>query len=127
MSWRQEVWATLIEIGRVLLISPRIEVERRRVGIHALLTKARLRARQAPSRDELSRRCLRRAILWVDAWFPGGRNCYRRALIEITLDRDGVKLPLTMGFKHENGVLRGHAWLPYEDCPPSDYEFIVVA
>jgi hypothetical protein len=42
---------------------------------------------------------------------PGGGNCYRRALLEIALDRGAACEPLLLGFTMREQRLAGHAWL----------------
>jgi hypothetical protein len=45
----------------------------------------------------------------------GGGNCFRRALLEMALDRGAAGDPLLMGFNVHGGRLAGHAWLPADD------------
>jgi hypothetical protein len=57
------------------------------------------------------RRRLQRAIRVVDALFPWGGNCYRRALIETAMDAGAASEPLHMGLQETGGAKSGHAWL----------------
>jgi hypothetical protein len=41
----------------------------------------------------------------------GGGNCYRRALLEVSLDRGAAAEPLLLGFDMISEKLAGHAWL----------------
>jgi hypothetical protein len=42
---------------------------------------------------------------------PGGENCYRRALVEIALDRGAAQEPVHFAFRSRGGHGSGHAWL----------------
>src|SRR5947209_14505709 len=46
-----------------------------------------------PTRRSSDLQRLRRAIGWVDARMPGGANCNRRALLEISLDSGAAADP----------------------------------
>jgi hypothetical protein len=105
-----ELTATLVEVCRVLPILSRIELARSRQSPLRLLSRLRQQARRTPRRR--SRVCLQRAIRWVDARMAGGGNCYRRALLEVALDRGAAAEPLLLGFDMIDKRLAGHAWLP---------------
>jgi hypothetical protein len=67
-----------------------------------------------PARATADRVRLRRIIRFVDAIFPGRRNCYRRALVEMSLDPQAAGQPLRLGIMAAGGPRTGHAWLPHE-------------
>src|SRR5450631_2007492 len=73
----------LLAIGRALAT---VEFGRFRSGPGPLLKSLRLRGSRRPERRPEDRARLRRVIAVVDARFPGGGNCYRRALLEIAVD-----------------------------------------
>src|SRR5262249_44219563 len=91
-------------------------------GVRPLLHRMRERGGQAPQRGPAARTRLRRAIGWVDARFPGGANCYRRALLEIALDGGAAGEPFHMGFRLSDGPVAGHAWLGAGDGGAQDYD-----
>lgn len=104
-----ELWQSVWEMGRVLRVLGRVERARRKRGPGPLVEALRQEGSRAVQRDEQGRRCLRRAIRWVDTWF--GRNCYRRVLLEIALDRGAAQEPVRFGLKADGSSLAGHAWL----------------
>src|SRR5262249_44384489 len=106
-----ELGALGVEICRVLAVLPEVERGRRTRGPRPLVADLRRKARQARARSPRDRARLQRAIAWVDACFPGGGNCYRRALLEMALDRGAASEPLRMGLKAGGGRGSGHAWL----------------
>ena len=106
-----EIIPTLLEIGRVLPIAPRIEAGRRANGPKPLLEELRRRGQRAKRRGPVGRERLQRAIRWVDRCLPGGPNCYRRAMMEIALDRDAAAEPFRMGFRVAGENTSGHAWV----------------
>jgi len=118
-----ELPATLAEVCNVLRALPRLERARHGQGPRPLLDLVRRQARRAPRRGPVSRRCLRRAIRWVDACLAGGGNCYRRALLEMALDRGAAQAPLALGFARQGGGLTGHAWVEGDDPGPGRYDF----
>jgi hypothetical protein len=100
-----------LELARVLAVLPGVEWGRRRLGPKPLLQRLRRRGRGCRERDPAARRRLRSAIAWLDARFPDQGNCYRRALLEVALDRGAAGEPFRMGFRLGEGALSGHAWL----------------
>jgi hypothetical protein len=54
---------------------------------------------------------LQRTIGVVDAFMPGGKNCVRRALIEMSLDGSAARERLLAGLKSGGKPKSGHAWL----------------
>jgi hypothetical protein len=117
-----EFAATLLEVGQVLQVLPRVESLRRRQRPRSLLQQLRQQGARAPKRNAAGRRQLRRAIAWVDGCLRGG-NCFRRALLEVALDRGAAQDPLLMGFSFSNEKLSGHAWLADESTTPAAYDF----
>jgi hypothetical protein len=100
----------LHELFRVLASLPRVEVGRRCQGPRPLIKTLRQRGAAAPCRDARQRDRLRRAIRLVDRACLR-RNCFRRALLEVALDAGAAREPFHLGFRKEQGVLSGHAWL----------------
>lgn len=110
----RELAATLLEVVRVLQELPSVERARRRLGPRRLVALLRRRSQTQPRRR--SRVCLQRAIRWVDARLPGGGNCFRRALLEMALDRGAADEPMLFGFELRDDHLAGHAWLDSAEC-----------
>jgi hypothetical protein len=50
-------------------------------------------------------------IAVVDRWLPGEPSCYRRVLLEMTLDAGAAEETLHMGLRVPGGPRSGHAWL----------------
>src|SRR5690349_11869188 len=96
----------MAELARVAIVLPGVEAGRRREGPKPLAERLRAAGVKARARDAEGR-----AIGWIDRKMPGGGNCYRRALLEMRLDRGAAAEPLRMGLKSENGEVKGHAWL----------------
>lgn len=105
----------------VLLSSERSRLKR---GPLEAVLRARKRGALRKRRSEIERRCLRRAIFWVDRFVPPGPNCYRRALIEISLDAGAAAEPLMMGFQSGGAAGSGHAWLP-SSPPAKTYDAVI--
>src|SRR5262249_41379125 len=101
----------LPELARVLVTLPEIERKRRSMGPKPLLVILRTRGSRSRARAPVARARLRSAIRWVDARFSDGGNCYRRALLEIALDRDAAAEPFRRGLSIGGGARSGHAWL----------------
>lgn len=100
-----------LELTRVLAVSLLVEIGRRLWGPRPLVEGLRKLGRHMPERDSPGRNRLQRAIGWVDACFLGPRSCYRRSLLEISLDRDAAAEPFWMGLKADGDPVSGHAWL----------------
>jgi Transglutaminase-like superfamily len=115
----------IVEVARVLLALPRIELARATEGPAPLVSRLRAEGAGRPARDEAARLRLRRAIASVDARLPGGGSCYRRALLEIALDRDAAGEPFFMGLSSAGGPKSGHAWLGSESVPARRYDAII--
>jgi hypothetical protein len=118
--------AMIGELGRILLVLPGVEAGRRRRGPKPLLGSLRRKGSRGPLRTPPARARLQRAIEWVDQRFPGGPNCYRRALLEIALDRAAATEPFRMGFRLRDGSEPGHAWLGDRGGRAEDYDAVIV-
>lgn len=120
-----ELPLTLVEACRVLRVLPRVESARRSHGPLQLLQSVRNAALRPAPRSERGRRCLQRAIRWVDRAFADGGNCYRRALLEMTLDPHAAARPFAMGFSVNDQKLAGHAWVEGGTPTPERYDFVI--
>jgi hypothetical protein len=118
----------LVETVRVLCALPRVERGRISVGPSPLVTALRAEAMSRSSRRPSERTRLKAIIARVDARMPGGGNCYRRALLEIALDRGAAAEPLFLGLNASGEPSSGHAWLgsaPNAGGAPKDYDAIL--
>lgn len=120
-----ELPLTLLEVWQVLRVLPRVETARRSRGPRELIALARRSAVGAAARSERSRRCLQRAIRWVDRSLADGGNCYRRALLEMILDPQAATRPFSMGFSLTDQRLSGHAWLEAAEPNREPYDFVI--
>ncbi len=120
-----ELPLTLVHVCRVLRALPRIETQRRGRGVGEWVAFARNSSAGKSPHSERSRRCLRRAILWVDGSLPDGGNCCRRALLEMALDPQAATRPFAMGFSVKDRQLSGHAWLESSEPSPDRYDFVI--
>ena len=111
MTGLVELPGLLLDLARVLVQLPRVEVGLRLHGPKPLVQRMRARGRERTERAAPERARLRRAIGWLDARLPGGDNCYRRVLLEIALDRGAAGEPFRMGIDKRGGTRSGHAWL----------------
>ncbi len=50
-------------------------------------------------------------IAIIDRLWRGGPNCYRRVLLEISMDAGAARDVVKMGFRSSGGQGSGHAWL----------------
>ena len=57
--------------------------------------------------------------------FPGKLNCYRRALVEMSLDPEAAATPLRLGLMANGGPRTGHAWLPGQQSEESSGRYDV--
>lgn len=96
----------MLEVWRVLLVLPAVESGRRRLGPAPLLARLRRLGARGARRDERARERLLWAIRAVDAVLPRS-SCYRRALLEVTLDPVAASRELRMGIQGASG----HCWL----------------
>jgi len=106
----------------VLVAVPRVEWGRRHEGPRPLTAKLRRLGRSVPSRPAGRRERLRWIIRAIDARLPGGPSCYRRALLEMSLDRDSAGEPLRMGLRAHGGPRSGHAWFGSAEAPAESYD-----
>lgn len=87
----------LRELVRVARIVRDVERRRLRGGPEAIVREVRGRGAREKRRGPIGRARLRRAIGWVDAFFPGGPNCFRRTLLELGLDAGAARERLVFG------------------------------
>jgi hypothetical protein len=111
---RMALTSSIRDAVNVLGALPVVEWRRRRLSLHQAVDWARASSRNRPSRSAAGRARLRRLIELIDARLPGGGNCVRRALLEMSLDRDSGRERLLAGFRHGGGPKSGHAWLESE-------------
>ena len=115
------------ELARVVAAAMWVELRRKRVAPATLVSIARERGCARTRRTPEQRVFLQRLIALVDRCFPSGANCYRRTLVEMSLDRDAAAEPLSLGLRRGGGVGSGHAWLGSRRDPRDRYdaEFVV--
>jgi hypothetical protein len=99
------------ELLRILGALPFVEWRRRRLSLHDAVARARAGAGKRAARSTAARARLQRWIGRVDARMPGGGNCVRRALLEMTLDSTAAGERLFAGLRSGGGPRSGHAWL----------------
>lgn len=85
------------ELVRVARIVRDVERARLSRGPEAIVREHRARGAREKLRGPIGRARLRRAIGWVDAFFPGGPNCFRRTLLELALDAGAARERLVFG------------------------------
>ena len=113
-----------LEILRVLRSLPGTEFERRGGSLHNAVADARKKGANRPARSSTDRALLKRVISRVDRHLPGGGNCVRRALLEISLDSGAAGERLFAGFRTGGGAGSGHAWLESE-APTDRYDAVI--
>jgi hypothetical protein len=118
--------AMAVEIGGVVWVLPMVESGRRRLGPKPLIGRLRGLGRRRRERGPVARARLQHAIRWVDRRFPDRGNCYRRALLEIALDRGAAAEPFRMGLQLHGETEPGHAWLGDRDGRSEDYDAVIV-
>jgi hypothetical protein len=111
--------ADLVTIGLRL---PEVEWRRLNEGPAPAVANLRARGHRARRRTADARQRLRRLIAIVDRFLPGEPNCYRRALLEMSLDAGAAEEPLQMGLKVPGGPRSGHAWLGTSSTSPAAYD-----
>jgi hypothetical protein len=105
-------WPALtLETGRVLVALYQVERQIAHLGPKQLLEKLRAQGMQAPERNAEDRERLRKVIGWLDRRLMRAGNCYRRALVEIGMDRGAAREALFLGFNMEGEKVSGHAWI----------------
>jgi hypothetical protein len=110
-----------LEILRVLIALPRVESTRRTRGLEPAVSAMRARGVHCIQREPRQRVFLQRAIAWLDCRIPGGTNCYRRVLLELSLDAGAASEPILIGLNPRGGPGSGHVWLASTD-PLEHYE-----
>jgi hypothetical protein len=103
--------AALVDFVRVLSVLPLVECERLFGAPAGAMRRLRQRGQSAPLRSAACRASLRGIIAVVDRFFPGGGNCYRRAMLETCLDAGAAREQLMLGLRSSGGPRSGHAWL----------------
>ena len=86
-----------VELARALGEIGRAERLRMTRGPAEAVSLQRARGRLKKKRSDARRRVLRRAIVSVDARYPGGANCFRRVLVELALDAGAAEDRLVFG------------------------------
>ncbi len=99
------------EIFLILGVLPVVEWRRRRFALHRAVARSRADGSKRPERTGGQRASLRRIIGAIDARIPGGANCVRRALLEMSLDPAAARETLYAGLRSGGGPRSGHAWL----------------
>jgi hypothetical protein len=112
-------------VASVLIALPRIEFARRRQGPGPLVKRLRREGRRRKPRTADERERLQYLIARIDALLPGGGNCYRRALLEIALDREAAAEPFSMGLTADCRPMSGHAWLGSAAPNGAHYDAII--
>jgi Mg-chelatase subunit ChlD len=107
----REAAALWPELRRVLAMMVPVDRDWRRLGTRPAVLRARARGCRAPTRDSAARARLRRAVAAVDARWPGGPNCLRRALLEASLDAAAAREPILLHLDASGGRGSGHARL----------------
>jgi hypothetical protein len=110
-SIRRSKLRLLGELGVAVASLVFVDRRRRSLGPAAVLEESRLRGVKGRQRSVFARKRLRRLIRLVDACFPGGGNCYRRALAEIASDPSAANDRLVLGLRSGGGSQSGHAWI----------------
>lgn len=113
------------ELTAAALLLPLVAVSTRFLGPRPLVSAARALGARSPARGPKGRGRLRRAIAVVDARISPRSRCYRRALVEMALDRGASSEPLHLGIDLAGGEGSGHAWLA--STPPDEgFDVVVV-
>jgi hypothetical protein len=115
---------TLANLLSALAALPVAEWRRRTVSLHHAVALARADAAGRPKRTATARQQLRRVIAAVDARMPGGPNCVRRSLMEMSLDAGAARELLHAGLRRGGGPGSGHAWLKSQPVSES-YDVVI--
>ena len=110
---------------RVLSLLPIVELRRRRGALPSVVAQARRGGARQGRRSAEDRSRLRRLITAIDSRVPGGANCVRRALLEMSLDGGATDERLLVGFKTGGGPKSGHAWLESEGGNGVRYDAVI--
>ena len=117
-----------MDLAVLLVRCFRLERLRRSGGPRLAVSEARRLGAGCRSRSPRERMLLRRLIGRIDSRWPGGPNCYRRVLVEVSMDRGAAEDVVQFGLRSEGGAGSGHAWLGPDIAPdgrPSPYDAIV--
>jgi hypothetical protein len=95
---------------------------RRDEGPGAAVPRFRARGHLKRRRDPEALARLQRVIGIADRYLPGGPNCYRRVLAEISLDAGSAGEPMHMGLTRGQATFAGHAWLGDRREPGARYD-----
>ena len=112
----REAIALAADIARVMRVWGAVERDRVGLGTADAVARARGRGREVAVRGTRDRASLRRAIAIVDRRM-GPPNCFRRALLEMSLDRTSASETLHVEINDSSLPESGHARL---DSWPSD-------
>jgi hypothetical protein len=110
MSPRDRAW-TALELLRAIIALPAVESTRRTMGFEPAVSAMRASGTHHLHREWKQRVFLQRAIAWLDSHTPGGTNCYRRVLLELSLDAGAASEPVLIGLNPRGGPGSGHVWL----------------
>ncbi len=113
--------STALELLRVIIALPAVESTRRTMGFEPAVSAMRARGTRCLRREWRQRVFLQRAIAWLDSRIPGGANCYRRVLLEVSLDAGAASEPVLIGLSPRGGPRSGHVWLA-SSAPVEHYE-----
>jgi hypothetical protein len=114
------------ELARVVVRAPTIERWRRTRGPKEAIALARALGTRSRLRSGRARRVLQRAIRLVDRLIPGSEpNCFRRVLLEASMDRAAASEVMLLGLKRSAEPRSGHAWLTSEAHPRAGYDAVI--
>lgn len=116
--------AVALDLWQVLRLVPVVDQWRRNLSLHRAVAVARDGGARRPSRTPAARMRLKRVISAIDRRLPGGKNCVRRALLEIALDGAAARERFFAGLQTGGGPGSGHAWLESE--PTSNHYDAVI-
>lgn len=94
---REPTASIATEVARVVALVHEVDTRRASEPPERVLAAMRARGAGTAHRGPIGRARLRRAIGWVDAFVPGGANCYRRVLLEIALDAGAARETIVFG------------------------------
>lgn len=118
---RRDRALTVLELLRAIIALPAVESTRRTMGFERAVSTMRARGTHRLQRGWSQRLFLQRAIAWLDSHIPGGTNCYRRVLLELSLDAGAASEPVLIGLNPRGGPRSGHVWLA-SSTPLEHYE-----
>jgi hypothetical protein len=86
-----------VEVGRVVRALAWAERARAHDPPEKAVRAMRNLGAHAPCRGPIGRARLRRAIGWIDVLHPSGPSCYRRTLLELSLDAKAARETIVFG------------------------------